>query len=320
MKRKITAILLAFCVLMCFTSCDGTKTEVHIDNNIDNQIQQGDSDIDIQDPPTESEKPTQNIPKEEPTQNQEPVTNKPEPTLPSHTHSFSVATCTQAKTCSCGATSGTALGHNFSNATCTSPKVCSRCGATSGSALGHSYSAATCTTAKKCSRCGVTSGSALGHNYVNNKCSRCGKTDPNSLPVGLHKLYVIDSKHYTYKSSTFTDSFGNTYNGVHLFEDLYESNNGREPHAIFNLNGNYKRFTGSIVATPQTSTNKTYYIHIYVDDVLVFSKSGYTKTTGKIDFSVDVTNGEKLSVCMGSENTGGDYNMDIAIVNAQLTK
>lgn len=294
MIRKITAILLTFCFLICFTSCGGTSTKVHVDNNISNQVQQEDSNVNVQENPTENEKTTEDVIEEEPTQTQESVTDKPEPTSPSHTHSFSAATCTQAKTCSCGATSGTALGHNFSSATCTSPK--------------------------KCSRCGATSGSALGHNYVNNKCSRCGKIDPNSLPVGLHKLYVIDSKHYTYKTGTFTDSFGNTYNGVHLFEDLYESNNGREPHAIFNLNGNYKRFTGSIVATPQTSTNKTYYIHIYVDDVLVFSKSGYTKTTGKIDFSIDVTNGEKLSICMGHENVGGDYNEDIAIVNAQLTK
>ena len=41
---------------------------------------------------------------------------------PIHTHSFSDATCTQPKTCSCGATDGNALGHNFENGTCT------RCG------------------------------------------------------------------------------------------------------------------------------------------------------------------------------------------------
>lgn len=183
----------------------------------------------------------------------------------------------------------------------------------------HKFSEATCTEARICS-CGATSGIALGHNYVNNTCSRCGAVDPNSIPVGLDKIYVIDSYKYTYKKGTFTDSFGNTYNDVHLFEDLYESGNGREPHAMFNLRGEYKKFTGSIVATPQTSTNKTYYIHIYLDDVLVFTKTGFTKTTGEVEFSVDVTNGEKLSICMGNESTGGDYNMDVAIVNAQLTK
>ncbi len=41
-----------------------------------------------------------------------------------HTHSYSAATCTSPKKCSCGVTSGNALGHNFVNG------VCSRCNAT----------------------------------------------------------------------------------------------------------------------------------------------------------------------------------------------
>lgn len=39
-----------------------------------------------------------------------------------HKHSFNEATCTAAKTCSCGATEGKALGHKYTNG------VCSRCG------------------------------------------------------------------------------------------------------------------------------------------------------------------------------------------------
>ena len=39
----------------------------------------------------------------------------------SHTHNFSKATCTKAKTCSCGETEGKALGHNYKDG------VCSRC-------------------------------------------------------------------------------------------------------------------------------------------------------------------------------------------------
>ena len=36
-----------------------------------------------------------------------------------HTHSFSNATCTEPKKCSCGATEGNALGHSYSNGVCT---------------------------------------------------------------------------------------------------------------------------------------------------------------------------------------------------------
>lgn len=40
-------------------------------------------------------------------------------TSPEHTHNFADATCTQPKTCDCGATEGAALGHNYENGVCT---------------------------------------------------------------------------------------------------------------------------------------------------------------------------------------------------------
>lgn len=56
-------------------------------------------------------------------------------TEPPHVHRFSDATCNEPKTCSCGATEGSANGHNWKNATYTSPKTCSDCGATEGNPL-----------------------------------------------------------------------------------------------------------------------------------------------------------------------------------------
>ena len=45
----------------------------------------------------------------------------PTESKPVHTHTFSNATCTEAKKCSCGAIEGNALGHDYKNG------VCSRC-------------------------------------------------------------------------------------------------------------------------------------------------------------------------------------------------
>ena len=73
---------------------------------------------------------------------------------PSHTHSFSAATCTEPKTCICGETEGKANGHNWVKATCESPKTCSTCG--------------------------ETSGSKADHNFKNGKCVVCGKAEPNN--------------------------------------------------------------------------------------------------------------------------------------------
>lgn len=45
--------------------------------------------------------------------------NNPTPTNPVHTHSFSAATCTEPKKCSCGAVEGAALGHDYKDGVCT---------------------------------------------------------------------------------------------------------------------------------------------------------------------------------------------------------
>ncbi len=76
-----------------------------------------------------TEPPT--VPKTEPPT--EPSTEPP--TEPPHVHSFSAATCTAPRTCSCGATEGSANGHNWKDATYTSPKTCAACGATEGNPL-----------------------------------------------------------------------------------------------------------------------------------------------------------------------------------------
>lgn len=93
-------------------------------------------------------------------------------------HTYTPATCTQAKKCSkCGTTIGNPLGHNYSSATCTKPKTCTRCYATTGTALGHSYSDATCSSPKTCVICGITNGSTLEHSFYWGKCSACGSKD-----------------------------------------------------------------------------------------------------------------------------------------------
>jgi len=236
-------------------------------------------------------------------------------------HKYKSATCLSPKKCKyCGKKAGIALGHNYASATCTSPQICYRCGKTKGKHLGHKYISATCYVAKTCIQCKGTLGDALGHNYVNNKCSRCGKVDPDSLPVGLESVHLIDSHKYQYKTGTFTDSFGNIYNGVHYITDLYENCNGREPHATFNINGKYSTFSGSIVAATITEPEFTYYINIYVDNVLKFSKKGFSKTSGKVDFKIDIKNASTLKITAGIEQTMGDWHQEIGIVNAQLIK
>lgn len=82
------------------------------------------------------------------------------------------------------ASSETTHKHTYSAATCTAPKTCS-CGATEGSAIGHDYKKATCTSPKTCVSCGVTTGSTIGHTYSNGSCTSCGSSDPNYVSETL---------------------------------------------------------------------------------------------------------------------------------------
>lgn len=301
MQKRIIAMLLAASMIICLTACGTTNDEATTQTTEPTDMtemtiaeENTAPSMSYEEPSYEFTQAEENNGYVQPTENQIQPNTPNTPNTPAHTHYFSPATCTAPQRCSCGATIGAPLGHNFSAATCTSPKTCSRCG--------------------------ITQGSALGHNYVNNKCTRCGKTDPNSLPVGLEKLTVIDSAFYQYKSGSVTDAFGNSYSsGAHHFRRVYESNNGDPPYAIFNLDGKYKTFTGSIVSNPQTGNGWSWYLQIFVDDQLVYSKSGITLTSGRIDFSANVKNGRLLKITCGIEgHSAGDNGF--YIVNAKLYK
>ncbi len=233
-------------------------------------------------------------------------------------HKYSTADCTTPARCQvCGETSGQALGHKYSEATCSSPKKCSRCGITEGDALGHELGDATCTAPQKCVRCSYKEGEALGHDYVDNKCSRCGTVDPDSIPVGLDTVHVIDSSRYEYSTSGFNDSFGYTYVQSH---EYCKYSSSEEEYSIHYLNGKYSKFTGSIVSYENMDSDYVYSVSVYVDDELKYLKSGLKKTTAKVDFEIDISGGQQLRIKVDKVGGYNETRNCVAIVNAELTK
>lgn len=153
--KKIFCLLVAVCMLFCAVGCRKVKTNSSKPSTADSSIVTSavENNSVVEDLSSKTE--NDNITSEEVT------VSKIEQT---HTHSFTNATCTVAKTCTiCGVIQGTVLGHSYAVATCTTAKTCTRCGLTEGNALGHSYTEATCTKPKICTICGATSGSALGY-------------------------------------------------------------------------------------------------------------------------------------------------------------
>lgn len=100
-----------------------------------------------------------------------------------HEHVYSAATCEKPAQCSCGETSGEALGHDYDGATCVTPQTCCVCGDVQGEALGHDYLDATCVAPKTCRLCNDKIGEALEHDFTEatyespKVCKSCGITD-----------------------------------------------------------------------------------------------------------------------------------------------
>ena len=109
--------------------------------------------------------------------------------------------------------------HTFSKATCTAAAKCS-CGATSGSAIGHSWQAATCKAPRACKTCGVTEGSVADHNYVNGKCSVCNDSQYINPKTNL-KLDAL----YRGNFSVIVEPMGRTLYGWGLYTSSDPANN-----------------------------------------------------------------------------------------------
>lgn len=132
-------------------------------------------------------------------------------------------------------------------------------------------------------------------------------------PIDLSQVVVIDSQDYNYNSDLYTDSFGNTYDGRHYFSA------GNDGYAVYNLEGKYANFSGTIVVNQDTGSRAVMDIGIYLDDTLAYSKTGFDKRTGAINFSLDVRGVTKLEIRTAGDG-GPSWDIDFSIVNARLDK
>ena len=249
---KKILFLLSMVVIFSMSACTKSVPEPEGGNSIvDNQVDEVETTEKVTVKPTEketekvtekaTEKETESATekqteaateKQTEKQTEKPTQAKPQETKPVHTHSYSNATCTEAAKCSCGTTSGNALGHAWTEATCTSAQSCTRCGATGNAALGHTWTEATCTSAQSCTRCGTTGNAALGHNYSEGKCTRCGDVD--SSYVKTYKVgetwvvegqweFTIDSVTTHYLCNSYSNELGYTDEQVVIIEYSYKN-------------------------------------------------------------------------------------------------
>lgn len=127
------------------------------------------------------------------------------------------------------------------------------------------------------------------------------KADSQAATVdwsSLRDCVVIDSSYYEGQVALKKDSFGNLHDGAIRLD---ASNNA---YVLYNLNKQYVTFTGAFVAGEDTGSGGVLNVEIYCDDKLVYSKSGITKQTAQLDFSIDVSNVDVLKITTSND---GEY-------------
>lgn len=131
----------------------------------------------------------------------------------------------------------------------------------------------------------------------------------------LRDLVLVDSYGYEYKKAEFTDSYGYTYDEAYI----YDGKPNDPSYSTHNLDKAYKTFSGSVVVKNSAHQDASFFIKIYVDDVCLYEKSYFTKTEMKMDFSIDVSDAQKLEIVVNSL-IGSRVNKDVALVNVELSK
>lgn len=117
--KKVMSLLLAVMMVLSLAACGGNDTKT--DNDIGSSATQNQTDV-TDTSSTEQSKDTPSSTTSKPITTTKPETSKPstttKPSTPTHTHSYSNATCTEPAKCSCGATNGSALGHSYDKGLC----------------------------------------------------------------------------------------------------------------------------------------------------------------------------------------------------------
>lgn len=110
-----------------------------------------------------------------------------------------------------------------------------------------------------------------------------------------------------------TDSYGNEYLGNIVRFDASESG-----YAVYDINGAYGRFTGSIVASTKTNSGAKMNVGIFVDGVEKFSLTGFTRQQAAVPVDIDLTGARTLEIKTSND---GDYSYGwLFFVNTTVEK
>ncbi len=135
----------------------------------------------------------------------------------------------------------------------------------------------------------------------------------------LRDLVLVASNNYEYKAEEFKDSFGYAYDEAYVYIPSNSIHKEFTAYSVHNPDKKYKTFSGSVVVSEKADQSASFAVEIYVDDALFYETGGFSKTTGKLDFSIDMEDAKKLEIVVyGPSND--TIKKDVALVNVSLSK
>lgn len=114
--------------------------------------------------------------------------------------------------------------------------------------------------------------------------------------IGREKSDIID--YFRFDDQTVTDSYGNSYHGY--FEMLcYGAGGGMDSFstwATLLANGEYSRFTGTIFAEPDMSSDYSVQFLVFADGAQVYDSGFLTRNDPAVSFDIDVSGAQQVKI------------------------
>ena len=138
--------------------------------------------------------------------------------------------------------------------------------------------------------------------------SWCSVVHAEDESVLLKDMHMEDSNECEIWEKELKDSYGNSYSG-----NIVNMEASRNSYAVYNLDGEYTRFSGKIVIAEDVYTDCVMDIAIYGDGRELYSKAGLTRQTEAQDFDLDVTGVGTLEIRSSGEDS-------ISLAEAEFTQ
>ena len=136
------------------------------------------------------------------------------------------------------------------------------------------------------------------------------KSEVRHEETKLKNLAQVDSGDYEL-IEPFTDSYGNQY------EIGYRFDTSLNAYVVYGLQGEYNRFSGTIVCSNETGSKTNASMMVYKDDELIDTITGITKQTETRQIGpYDISNARKLTIKTANN---GEFNYGYCyLVNASV--